>query len=36
MIICKICVEEHQEDEMIGEVFISHASIVHDNLEYEC
>jgi hypothetical protein len=30
---CAICGEEHPEDEMIGEVCVSCASIIHDNLD---
>ena len=36
MPICKICGEDHDEDEMIGEVCVSCASIMHDNLKFEC
>ena len=36
MLICAICREEFTEDEMIGEVCVSCASIVHDNLDFEC
>jgi len=33
---CHICNEEHPDDEMIGEVCISCASIMNDKLEFEC
>jgi hypothetical protein len=33
---CSICSEEHPENEMIGEVCVSCASIMHDNLDFEC
>jgi len=33
---CPICGEELAEDEMIGEVYISCASIMNDKLEFEC
>jgi hypothetical protein len=36
MPICEICGEEHQDDEMIREICVSCASIVHDNLDFEC
>ena len=36
MPICPICGEEHSEDEMIGEVCVSCASIMNDKLEFEC
>jgi len=35
MSICQIYNEEHPEDEMIGEVCVSCASIMHDNLEFD-
>lgn len=36
MPICAICGEEHPVKEMIGEVCVSCASIMHDNLDFEC
>lgn len=35
MPICHIWGEEHPEDEMVGKVCVSCASIMHDNLEFE-
>jgi len=36
MPICKICGDEFPEDEMVGDVCFSCASIMHDKLEFEC
>jgi hypothetical protein len=33
--ICKICGEEHPEDEMVGDVCVSCASIMHNHLDFE-
>jgi hypothetical protein len=36
MSFCAICGEEHADDEMLGEVCVSCASILHAGLEFEC